>query len=90
MSVPDEIPDELLEPLKRLWRSEQPILFQLKPRDAWSIVGLVQFAARNPQISPTQRDLLEQFGRELQRGVVAIDLVFEKYMEMGWDPKHDR
>jgi hypothetical protein len=90
MSAPDEIPADLLEPLKRLWQTEQPILIQMKPRDAWSIVGLIQFASRNPHISPTQRQLLERFGRELQRAVVAIDPVFEKYIEMGWDPKHDR
>jgi len=89
MSAPDEIPDELMEPLKRLWRTEQPILIQMRPRDAWCVIALVQFASRNPQISPTQRALLETFGRELGRAVVAIDPIFGKYLEMGWDPQFD-
>lgn len=89
MSAPDDLPDELIGPLLRLWRAEQPLLFQLLPHDAWCIIGLVQFASRNPQISPTQRALLETFGRALGRALVAIDPVFGKYLEMGWDAQFD-
>ena len=89
MSAPDEIPAELLEPLKRLWQTEQPIILSMTPRDAWSICGLMQFASRNPQISPAQRQLLEAYGRELQRAVAAIDPIFDKYMERGWSSQFD-
>jgi hypothetical protein len=89
MSAPDEIPAELMEALTRLWRTEQPLLYQMLPRDAWTIIGLVQYASRNPQISPTQRAVLETFGRELGRAIVAIDPVFAKWLEAGWNPQFD-
>jgi len=86
----NNLPDELKNPLIRLWRIEQPIVVSIKPRDAWTALGIIQFSTRNPAISPRQRQLIEAFGRELQRGLVAIDPSLEKYLEMGWDPKFDR
>jgi len=86
----DELPDELKAPLYRLWRIEQPILVSLKPRDAWMVLGIVQFASRNPMLTPTQRQLIEAFGRSIQDHLAQFDPVFARYLEMGWDPAHDQ
>jgi hypothetical protein len=88
--VRDELPADLKGPLLRLWRIEQPIVVSILPRDAWVALGIIQFATRNPMISPTQRQLIESFGRELQRGLAQIDPSVEKYLEMGWNPEFDR
>ena len=89
MTAPDEIPAELLGPLTRLWRLEMPLVIQMKPRDAWVVIGLMQFASRNPSLDPAQRQLLQVFGRELGRILIAIDPILEKYLEMGWNPALD-
>lgn len=89
MSAQDDLPPELLAPLLALWQQEQPIVVRILPRDAWIAVGILQFATRNPAISPTQRRLIVQFGRELQRALAAFDPIFDRYMELGWDPSFD-
>lgn len=86
----DELPSDLKEPLIRVWRIERPIVVSIKPRDAWTALGIIQFATRNPALSETQRQLIERFGRALQRALVAIDPTLDRYLEMGWNPEHDR
>jgi len=85
-----DLPADLKGPLIRLWRIRSPIVVSIKPRDAWVALGIIQFATRNPALSVTQRQLIETFGRELQRALVAIDPSLEKYLEMGWDPTFDQ
>lgn len=85
----DQLPADLVGPLYRLWRIEQPIAVSLKPRDAWVALGVIQFATRNPALTPEQRAIVTAFGREIQRGLAGFDPVFDRYMEMGWDPDHD-
>lgn len=86
----DDLPPDLKGPLTRLWRMERPIAVGVRPRDAWIIVAIVQFASRNPALSPTQRQPIERFGRELQRALAAIDPVLDRYLEMGWHPEYDQ
>lgn len=85
-----ELPEGLAEPLMQLWRNERPITVQLRPRDAWVALGVIQFATRNPALSADQRRMVEQFGRELQRVLAGIDPRLAPYLEMGWDPAHDQ
>lgn len=85
----DELPEGLREPLLKLWQSEQPIVIEMLPRDAWVSIAIVQFASRNPALLPEQRQMIESFGRELQRGITAIDPSLEPYIEMGWNPEFD-
>lgn len=85
----DDIPAEALAMLQRLWPLQQPITFQLRPRDAWTVLAIVQFAWRNPQLSPQQRRLMETFGRQLQAAIVAIEPEAAPYLDMGWHPEYD-
>jgi hypothetical protein len=85
----DELPAELKEPMIRLWRLEQPIVVSILPRDAWIALAIIQFAQRNPEISPMHREIIEAFGRELQRGFARIEPSLAKYLEMGWNPAFD-
>jgi hypothetical protein len=85
----DELPPELLPILERLWHNKRPIAFHMLPRDAWTVLGIVQFASRNPQLSPKQSELVEHFGRSLQEAISAIEPGAAPYLEMGWDPQYD-
>jgi hypothetical protein len=62
---------------------------QISPRDAWVAPGVVQFATRNLALSAHQRHMIERFGRELQRGLTALDPRLRAYLEMGWNPALD-
>ena len=88
--ITEDLPDDLKGPLIQLWRMEQPILVSLKPRDAWLVLGIVQFASCNPALSPAQRQLIEAFGRAIQERLAEFDPVFARYLELGWDPAHDQ
>jgi hypothetical protein len=90
MATTDDLPPGLRDALIRLWRLPQPIHVQILLRDTWAALGVIQFATRNPALSAEQRQIIERFGRELQRGLVLIDPTLEPYLEMGWDPQHDR
>ena len=81
---------QLKGPLRRLWQIKQPIVVAILPRDAWIALGIIQFASRNPALSPAQRQLIEAFGRELQRGLSQLDPILDRYLEMGWNPAFDR
>jgi hypothetical protein len=85
-----DIPPELLARLKALWTNEQPMLIALKPRDAWVALGVIQFASRNPGLSPMHKQAIEQFGRGIQQGLTDLDPALGPYLEMGWNPEHDR
>lgn len=84
-----EVPAEVLAMLKRLWTVKAPILVSLLPRDAWVVVGLIQFASRNPHIDADQRRMLEQFGRAIQGKLVELEPASAGYLEMGWNPEFD-
>jgi hypothetical protein len=89
MTEQHEIPPELLKRLRVLWKDERPFLVSLRPKDAWIAVGVIQFASRNPQLSPLHRQAIEEFGRSIQQGLTDRDPVLGPYLEMGWDPAYD-
>lgn len=88
MTTPD-FPPEVAVILGRIWPIETPIVVHLLPRDAWIVLGLIQFASRNPAITETQRQLMERFGRAIQRRLGEIAPGAAKYLEMGWNPAFD-
>jgi hypothetical protein len=83
------MPPELMEALTRLWRIEQHFVFSMTPRDTWIALGVIQFASRNPQLSPTHREVMRGIGEQLQATLVALDDRLAPYLEMGWDPQFD-
>lgn len=88
-SLPPDFPPELVEPLTALFKMRQHINIKVLPREAWIIVGLVQFADRNPNLEPQYHEMLRWFGDQIIEGLVNINPVLEDYLAMGWDPKYD-
>ena len=86
----DDMPPELLEHLKALWKMRQPIQLTIKPRDAWTVCAIVQFASRNPMLLPEHCQLMESFGRQIQAAIAHINPALEPYLEMGWHPEYDQ
>jgi hypothetical protein len=85
-----DLPPGLKGPLIRLWRIERSIVVHILPRDAWVALGIIQFTTRNPALSIMHQQIIESFGRELQRALAAIDPSLDKYLELGWDPAFDQ
>jgi hypothetical protein len=83
------LPDDLRDPLLRLWQLRQPIHVQILPCDAWVALGIIQYSTRNPMLTPEQRQIIESFGRSIQRGLAALEPALEQTLEMGWNPAHD-
>jgi len=86
--VPD-MPPELEALMRRLWVIKKPIRWSMRPREAWIILSVIQFASRNPMLTPTHQKLMRELGDQLQRAIVAIEPEAGQYLEMGWDPQFD-
>jgi len=65
-------------------RAEIPVV------DALGMLGIIQFAARNPSLSPQQKALVETFGRDLQAALVARVPALAQMAEAGWWAEYDR
>jgi hypothetical protein len=85
----DEMPPAVLAVLKKLWSDDVNLRVQILPRDAWTAVAVIQFATRNPQLSPTQRDAAIRVGREIQEALVMRSPEAASYLEDGWNPAKD-
>jgi hypothetical protein len=86
MSAP---PPEVTKTLSRLARQQEPITVTMKPWDAWVTVAVIQFASRNPQLSPTQKDQAVAVGRALQAMLAQLSPEAAQYLEAGWNPELD-
>jgi hypothetical protein len=85
-----DVPPEALQALIAIWRDQRHIHLSLRPGDAWMTVAIVQFAARNPALSPEQREIAERVGRALQGALAQLSPIAAEYLEMGWNPAYDR
>lgn len=86
----DDIPPHVLRHFAEVvWKDERPIQVTIKPRDAWVLVGVLQFAWRNPGLAQEQKDLIEQFARQFQ-AALGGDPLIEKYLERGWNMDYDQ
>lgn len=63
----------------------EPVTFEVPPFDAFSIVGLLQYAWRNPALDDGQRSMLEQFGRAVQKAVADQCPTAGDLLEDGWN-----
>jgi hypothetical protein len=79
-----------MQALRQIWNDPQHLHLAVTPRDAWITTAVIQFACRNPQLSPSQREIAERVGRALQGALAAISPVGAEYLEMGWDPTFDQ
>lgn len=86
----NDLPEAVLATLYGLWRMNVPLPLTLLPRDAWIVLGVVQYAARNPQLSDREREVVTAVGRALQRQIAQLDPRLDEYMEQGWDPAFDQ
>jgi hypothetical protein len=55
----------------RLMEAQPPEPLALKPSEAFTLLAALQLAWRHPQLSPTQKRLIESFGRRLQAFFLA-------------------
>jgi hypothetical protein len=83
------MPPEVLAALKRLWADRREVHLVMRGRDAWLTCAIIQFACRNPALSPAQRETAERVGRELQAAVAALAPDLAPALELGWDAAHD-
>jgi hypothetical protein len=86
---PDEPSPEVLAALARLWSDPRKVHLVMRGSDAWTTCAIIQFACRNPALSPTQRAVAERVGRELQAAVATLAPDLQATLELGWDPAHD-
>jgi hypothetical protein len=67
------------------------VCIEMRPFDAYVVVGLIQFAWRNPQLDDKQKGLLEGFGRGLTAAIGHLGARFTAdTLEDGWDRSKDR
>lgn len=85
----DELPPEVLKVLKQLWQSTKQLNISIMPKDAWTTVAVIQFATRNPQLSPTQREQAMFVGRKLQEELELFAPAAARYLEDGWNQAKD-
>lgn len=85
----DELPPEVLAVLTQLWQSDVHVHISITPRDAWTIVAVIQYATRNPQLSPAQRDAAITVARILQEAIQDRFPAAADLLEEGWNPAKD-
>lgn len=85
----DGFPPEQLEPLAKLWKIRQHVSVRILPKDAWIVVGLLQFADRNPNIEDSHHEALRWFAGELIAALINIEPRLEPYIMAGWDASKD-
>ena len=85
----DELPPAVLAVLRQVWEAQEPLHIDISPKDAWTTVAVIQYASRNPQLSPTQRQSAIDIARKLQEEISLRYPVAAGYLEEGWDPAKD-
>jgi hypothetical protein len=71
-------------------RDAKPVTLSIPALDAYGIVGIVQFAWRNPQLDAAQKQLVESFARGLQAALAERAPLAGASLELGWDVTLDR
>ena len=85
MTNTHDIPPEAMAALAKIWHDQRHVRLAIVPRDAWMTVAIIQFACRNPQLSPEQREIAERVGRALQGALAALSPIGAEYLELGFD-----
>ena len=85
----DELPPEVLAVLRQLWEETRPLHITISPKDAWTTVAVIQYASRNPQLTPGQRASAVAVGRKLQEELELFAPAAARYLEDGWNPEKD-
>ena len=76
--------------MKRL-RGRGPIHLQVDQFAAFQLVGVLQFAWRNPALSESMRQTIESLGRKLQGAFSEADTPqIALTLEQGWHREYDR
>ena len=58
-------------------------------REAWNVMGLLQYLRRHPQLDAQTREVVERFGRQIQDNI-CDDPVLYALAEAGWHPRRPR
>lgn len=66
------------------------VTYCVEPFDAYVLLGCLQFAWRNPQLSAAQKRIIESFGRQLQRVFDRPETpLLQLTSELGWRIEFD-
>lgn len=85
----EELPPEAQQFMRRIWNSKQPLVMHMLPKDAWIILGILQYATRNPGLRAEHKELIERFGRVIQSMFEEVEPDSAPYLEKGWNPVFD-
>lgn len=84
----DDVPADFVEAIGRL--SNAPRLsLEIRPVDAWIMMGALQLALRHPAPSLTMRIEIERLARRLAALIEAYEPALARYAEAGFDPEQD-
>jgi hypothetical protein len=66
----------------------KPLVLQLAPFEAFSLLACLQLAWRHPGLSPAQKAIIETFGRTLETAFEGKPTL-ERVARDGWDRRKD-
>ena len=84
-----DMPPAVFAVLKQVWESKEKLYISLSPQNAWTTVAVIQYATRNPQLSPVQREAAIAIGRSLQNAIQQFLPAAADILEEGWNPDKD-
>lgn len=70
-------------------KDSTPLRLQVHPYYAYGVVAALQLASRHPELSAMQKDLVETFGRDLQKMIGSVSKLAAESLEAGWDRSQD-
>jgi hypothetical protein len=88
----DEVqsPDDVDIPrLARELGAAEPVRAELPAFEAFSLLGALQFAWRNPGLSELHRSIVEKAARDLQEALARRSAYVGQVAELGWQREHD-
>jgi len=75
--------------LARELGAAEPVRAQLPGFEAFTLLGALQFAWRNPGLSDLHRSIVEKAARDLQDAIASRSPYAGQVAELGWDRSHD-
>jgi hypothetical protein len=84
-----DLPPDVIRVFRQLWESKEQLHISISPKDAWTTVAVIQFATRNPHLSPAQRESAIAIGHKLQEELELFAPAAARYLEDGWNPQKD-
>jgi hypothetical protein len=68
----------------------EPVAIVMPALDAYSVLAIVQYAWRNPNLDAREKELIERFGRALQAAIARRAPKAGETLELGWYVAYDQ